>query len=36
MKYLPPSHDSMPYRITDGLIALFFVATVSALCLGWI
>jgi len=36
MKYLPPSHDSMPYRITDALIALFFINTVAAILMGWI
>lgn len=36
MKLLPESHDSMPYKITDALIAAFFVCTVVAVLLGWI
>jgi hypothetical protein len=36
MKFLPESHDSLPYKITDALIAVFFVGTVVALTLGWI
>jgi hypothetical protein len=36
MKFLPPSHDTLPYRITDALIAIAFVGVVIALIGGWL
>lgn len=36
MNMLPPSHDSIPYRITDALIALAFICVVFALLGGWL
>ena len=34
MKLLPDSHQSWPYRITDALIAVFFVGVSVALIAG--
>lgn len=34
MKFLPDSHNSWPYRITDALIAVLFVGVVVAVITG--
>lgn len=35
-KYLPPDHDSLPYKVTDALIAIAFVGVVVLLVGGWL